>query len=777
MKKTVKKNGILFRILMAAMLVCTFVLIIPATQKVKAATPKPMAVFDEKSSTLTFYYDAKHTAGTNAWELPENSYYNNPWLSIKDKIEHVVIDGSFKGYKPKTLTGWFDGLLNLTDIKGIGNIDTSNVTDMSYMFRYCRSLTSLDLSSFVTSNVQSMNWMFYGCEGLASLNLGSFDTSNVTDMSYMFCFCYNLTSLNLSNFDTFNVTDMSYMFCYCYNLTSLNLSNFDTSNVTNMHGMFEDCQRLTGLNLGSFDTSNVTDMSYMFADCDSLTGLNLKNFKTENVTDMSSMFESCTKITELDLSSFVTTKLQGLSHMFYCCRALKTLNLKGFNTALVESFDYLFFDCKSLMSLDLGSFNTSKATTMAYMFAYCSSLTSLDLSGFNTSEVTKMDGLFSDCSGLESINLKGSFKTTKVTDMSYMFAYCSNLASLDLSTFNTTNVENMRCMFRGDTGLTSLDLSSFTTGKVTDMLGMFYSCRALTSLDLSSFITGKVTNMDYMFEYCGKLTSLDLSGFDTSNVKDIFEMFFYCTELKTIYASDLFRLSSLEDKDTRLFYGSNNLVGGKGTKYVYPEMSVAYARIDGGTSAPGYFTAKSAPLTITKQPVSASVNEGTVADFSLTATGTKLTYLWQYKKKGATSWTDWSTKTTAAITVAYDKSRDGMSLRCKLTDGNGKSVYSNTVTLTYKDAGPVVTKQPVSASIKAGELAAFSLKATGNKVKYLWQYKKAGATGWTDWSTKTTASITVAYDKSRDGMSLRCKLTDGNGNTAYSNTVTLKYTK
>ena len=173
--------------------------------------------------------------------------------------------------------------------------------------------------------------------------------------------------------------------------------------------------------------------------------------------------------------------------------------------------------------------------------------------------------------------------------------------------------------------------------------------------------------------------------------------------------------------------------------------------------------------------MSASVNEGTVADFSLTATGTKLTYLWQYKKKGATSWTDWSTKTTAAITVAYDKSRDGMSLRCKLTDGNGKSVYSNTVTLTYKDAGPVVTKQPVNATVNAGTVADFSLTATGTKVSYLWQYKKKGATSWTDWSTKTTAAITVAYDKSRDGMSLRCKLTDGNGNTVYSKEVTLTY--
>ena len=186
-------------------------------------------------------------------------------------------------------------------------------------------------------------------------------------------------------------------------------------------------------------------------------------------------------------------------------------------------------------------------------------------------------------------------------------------------------------------------------------------------------------------------------------------------------------------------------------------------------------TYKSTELAVTKQPVSVSVDEGTVASFSLTATGTKITYLWQYKKTGASSWTNWTTKTTAAITVAYDKSRDGMSLRCKLTDGNGKTVYSNTVTLNYKSSGPTITKQPVNASVLDGEYAAFSVRATGTKLKYLWQYKKAGASSWTNWTTKTTAAITVAYDKSRDGMSLRCKVTDGNGKTVYSNKVTLTY--
>ena len=58
------------------------------------------------------------------------------------------------------------------------------------------------------------------------------------NMSGMFSFCSSLTSLNLSNFNTNNVTDMRYMFSDCSSLTSLNLSNFNTNNVTNMSKMF-----------------------------------------------------------------------------------------------------------------------------------------------------------------------------------------------------------------------------------------------------------------------------------------------------------------------------------------------------------------------------------------------------------------------------------------------------------------------------------------------------------------------------------------------------------
>ena len=96
------------------------------------------------------------------------------------------------------------------------------------------------------------------------------DTSNVTDMNYMFYGCNALTSLDVSEWNTSKVTNMDSMFRNCRSLTSLDVSKFDTSNVTNMYNMFGSCRSLTSLDLSAFDTSKVTNMNSMFRGCSAL---------------------------------------------------------------------------------------------------------------------------------------------------------------------------------------------------------------------------------------------------------------------------------------------------------------------------------------------------------------------------------------------------------------------------------------------------------------------------------------------------------------------------
>ena len=111
--------------------------------------------------------------------------------------------------------------------------------------------TSLDLSNFDTSNVTDMSFMFDACTNLEHLNLSRLNTDKITDMSYMFCNCIKLKTLNISNFDTENVIDMSYMFCNCNNLKELDISSFYIDNTKMLDNMFWDCRSLKTLKVSS----------------------------------------------------------------------------------------------------------------------------------------------------------------------------------------------------------------------------------------------------------------------------------------------------------------------------------------------------------------------------------------------------------------------------------------------------------------------------------------------------------------------------------------------
>ena|GEM_PF-3927902 len=200
------------------------------------------------------------------------------------------------------------------------------------------------------------------------------------------------------------------------------------------------------------------------------------------------------------------------------------------------------------------------------------------------------NSLFSNMSDAVYIET-GDFDTSNVTNMGSMFSVCKALTSLDVSKFDTSNVTDMWWMFYGCKALTSLDVSKFDTSNVTRMYYMFSDCEALTSLDVSKFDTSKVTNMSCMFSGCKALTSLDVSKFDTSNVTNMNCMFYNCKALITITASEKF-VTNKVTYSSKMFYNCTSLKGGAGTVHDASHTDKEYARIDGGTEEPGYFTKK-----------------------------------------------------------------------------------------------------------------------------------------------------------------------------------------
>ena len=180
------------------------------------------------------------------------------------------------------------------------------------------------------------------------------------------------------------------------------------------------------------------------------------------------------------------------------------------------------------------------------LFGGCEKFTSIDISGLNTSAITTMNGMFQACYGLTSLTFGDHFNTTSLMHLSDTFTSCTSLESIDLSCFSTTNLVTMEGTFKGCTNLKVVDLSSFNTSKVTNMKNLFYQDGNLETIYASaSFVT---------------------------------------TSVQTDYSEDLFTHC---DKLTGQKGSTVNAVGITG---------IAAAKIDQGTTAPGYFSRKPYPV-------------------------------------------------------------------------------------------------------------------------------------------------------------------------------------
>ena len=237
-----------------------------------------------------------------------------------------------------SLQGLFYEFYKLTSIP---DMDTRQVTDMSFMFYNCRSLPAVP--EMDTHLVTNMEGMFYGCSVLTSIP--EMDTSQATNMRGMFQGCKVATSV--PELDTSQVTNMEAMFQLCFELTSI--PDMDTSQVTNMSYMLYDCVALTSV--PELDTSRVADMKGMFYECSGLTSI--PDMNTSQVTDMSFMFYGCrllTSVPELD-----TSRVTEIRDMFTYCTVLESVTLhgmgNGFTTAQTLDMMYTKMDAAAANSL------------------------------------------------------------------------------------------------------------------------------------------------------------------------------------------------------------------------------------------------------------------------------------------------------------------------------------------------------------------------------------------------------------------------------------------
>ena len=203
----------------------------------KAYDNRPWVKFAD--GTLTFRCGYKKTLGENEYELNSGKYLP-AWNTYDRKISKVVFEASFANARPTSCYAWFQDFKNLTQIEGIENLNTANVTDMSYMFKNCSNLAKLDVTHFNTAKVTTMNGMFCGCSNLTELDLTHFNTENVTNMWLMFYGCESLTTIYVS--DDFVITNITYktysLFYGCEKLKGA-IDKYDNSKIDGTYANYK----------------------------------------------------------------------------------------------------------------------------------------------------------------------------------------------------------------------------------------------------------------------------------------------------------------------------------------------------------------------------------------------------------------------------------------------------------------------------------------------------------------------------------------------------------
>ena len=171
---------------------------------------------------------------------------------------------------------------------------------------------------------------------------------------------------------------------------------------------------------------------------------------------------------------------------------------------------------------------------------------------------------------------------------------------------------------------------------------------------------------------------------------------------------------------------------------------------------------------ITKQPESVQVALGEKFSVTVEAQGEDLTYQWYYKHKNATNFTASSFKSSSyTMTMAsYCHNRE---IYCVITDANGNSVTTDTVTIT---ALLTIISQPSDVEVAVGEKISVSVQALGDGLTYQWYYKNIGGKAFAVSSFKTR-SYSMTMQEFCHQRQIYCVVTDAYGNSVTSQTVTI----
>ena len=231
---------------------------------------------------------------------------------IKKKLDKPIDSSGYK-YYPKNTDELMDILayrISETKEKNFNDIDTSKITDMSYLFAMKNLKSVCKLSSFDLR------------DRLLEININDWDVSNVENMEHMFDTSpVTVLNFDFSNWDVSNVTNMYKMFYQCNSFTGKGLNKWNTSSLENAESMFNGCNYFNE-NIGNWNVSNLKNSSFMFAGCYKF-NQDLSKWDISNINDMQSMFIYCEQLKQ-DFSTWnIDQNKVDCFTMFKGCNKMK----------------------------------------------------------------------------------------------------------------------------------------------------------------------------------------------------------------------------------------------------------------------------------------------------------------------------------------------------------------------------------------------------------------------------------------------------------------------
>ena len=479
-----------------------------------------ITAFISDPQTITLVYSKSKT--DNTWEgVPYT--FNNGVLSLGEKDKTYTINNSdnkdisisqnIKGVNvdeikeidlnaPIAISGsaqrLFSKLSNLVSIKGLKNLNTSQVTDMTKMFFGCTKIVSLDLSSFDTTKVTSFNTMFASDPSLTSIDLSSFTVADDATTMGMFV---------ISEDDTPSLSKL--ILGKGFKFTT---RNGRPNNSLNLPGTWVNMGEGDGsLAKGTNHWSSADFMTKYQGDRDHDTyvrytggtvtvhrqdeeGKQLVDQDGKEIPDeklFGNISDSVTVDTSKEFAGYTFKENQNPTITAFISdpQTITLVYSKSKTDNTWEGVPYTFNN--GVLSLG----EKDKTYTINNSDNKDISI-SQNIKGVNVDEIKEIDlnanikiigsanGLFKNLKNLATIKGLSNLDTSQVTNMEQMFSNCPKLTALDLSSLNTDNVTSYSSMFSGDAALTSADLSNFQVAANTEMKDMFSSCSSLTKLTL-----------------------------------------------------------------------------------------------------------------------------------------------------------------------------------------------------------------------------------------------------------------------------------------------------